>query len=871
LFAALCAVVLLSLGIAGICFESRDDYPKKSPFAAVRWQEAKPEIQVGGEWFKLVSLNDLPVAEILAFSQRTYREKWQKRFEEDLVELLTRMGHPPQDNVKLVVQSLTTHETRTLEDVPMTRANRQAIWNAAQARGGVEQQPGARNGAATDGAKVSLADLIPALRKEKKLVGLAAMIVVDGKVVDSAVDGERKKGSGVRLEIGDRWHLGSITKSVTATMIARLIESGKMQWSTTVGECFPDAPIHHDWKPVTLKQLLTHTSGAPANFSLGVRLKQPALGPERTRARRVAVLEVLAEKPENPPGKKYAYSNVGYTIAGAMAETKTGATWEDLVKREVFEPLALTAAGFGPPKSSDEKLEQPRGHTTNFLGWKTAAGDDADNTPIMGPAGIVHMTLKDLCTYATEHLRGERGDGKLLSAETYKLLHTPELDDYACGWVRNDPSADIPHTVYWHNGSNTMWYALVVFIPAKNMVIAVTSNDGDIENAEAAAWDVVNASAKEGKVKADPIGNQQPGSRPAVPIEDGALFRTRIDEFLNAARTMAGFSGAVLVARGGKPVYERALGFSHLESKAPNTLDTPFRIASLSKQFTAAAIFRLEAQGKLDIDDPVHKYLSEFGEEPYRDITIHHLLTHTSGLPRIATGWFGPLRWDNMSKAATPVDDYVRLAVKQKLEFEPGTDYEYSNFGFRCLAALIARVTGREYADFMDQEVFQPLGMKNSGVARVTRPQSESRVAKGLTFRKLDSTGEPLYANGEGGRNYGAGYGSGGIYTSANDLLRWDRALAGDEFLSKSQKKRLFQPIHDYYACGWIVKKSGLDGRLYQTHTGGNEGFFSQMMRLPDDDLVIIALGNVDGTDALDEIRDQLFRLCRSLPYRDPD
>jgi CubicO group peptidase (beta-lactamase class C family) len=476
-------------------------YPKNSPFAAVRWQEAHPEVKVGDEWFRLGSLDGLPASKIIAFSQRTYGDKWQKRFEEDLVELLTRMGHPPKDTVELVVQSLTSNQTRTLEDVPMTRANRQAIWDAAQ-------------------------------------------------------DRERKE--------------------------------------------------------------------------------------------------------------------------------------------------------------------------------------------------------------------------------------------------------------------------------------------------------------------------QRPATPVAVPIEDGALFRARVDEFLSSARTKAGFSGAVIVARGGKPVYEGTFGVSHLDSKTPITLDTPFRIASLSKQFTAAAIFRLAAQGKLDIDDPVYKYLSEFADEPYRDITIHHLLTHTSGLPFVATGLTGPLRWNNMSKAATPVDDYVRLAVQMRLEFEPGSDYEYSNFGFRVLAALIARVTGREYADFMEQDVFQPLGMKNSGVARVTRPPSESRIATGLTFRKLDSAGQPIYAHGEGGRNYGTGYGSGGIFTSANDLLRWDRVLAGDEFLSESQKKRLFEPVHEHYACGWIVKKSGLDGRLYQTHSGGNEGFFSRMMRIPEDDLVIIAVGNVDGTPALDEVLDQLFRLCRSLPYRRP-
>ena len=175
----------------------------------------------------------------------------------------------------------------------------------------------------------SLGRLITDLRKEKNLVGLAAMVMVDGQVEAAAADGERKKGSGVPLEIGDRWHLGGITKSITATMIARLVESGQMQWSDTIGEIFPEASVHEDWKPVTLRQLLTDTAGAPANFPKEVWRQRPALGPECTRARREAVLNVIADKPAYPPGKKYAYSNVGYTIAGAMAEKVTGATWED--------------------------------------------------------------------------------------------------------------------------------------------------------------------------------------------------------------------------------------------------------------------------------------------------------------------------------------------------------------------------------------------------------------------------------------------------------------------------------------------------------------------------------------------------------------
>ncbi len=176
-----------------------------------------------------------------------------------------------------------------------------------------------------------------------------------------------------------------------------------------------------------------------------------------------------------------------------MAEKATGKTWEDLVKREVFEPLKLTEAGFGPPKSANATLEQPRGHRKVFPG-KVAVDDTTDNTPIMGPSGNVHMTLANLCTFAREHLHGELGTGKLLSPATYKRLHTPAFDHYAYGWLRKDPSAEIPCTVYWHNGSNTMWYALVAFAPEKKMVVAVVSNDGDSESAEAAAWEVVKKS-----------------------------------------------------------------------------------------------------------------------------------------------------------------------------------------------------------------------------------------------------------------------------------------------------------------------------------------------------------------------------------------
>ncbi len=337
-----------------------------------------------------------------------------------------------------------------------------------------------------------LSQRISQIRLEKKLIGLGAMILVDGKSVAKAVEGERKKGSGKRLETSDRWHVGSITKSMTATTIARLVEQRVVDWGTTIGEIFGETiEIHRDWRAVNLEQLLTHTSGAPANFSIVTNFRAPPEGKERVQARRNAVSGVLKLRPIGNPGESFAYSNVGFTIAAAMIEHKTERSWEDLVRDEVFSPLSMAGVGFGPPKDGDQTLSQPRGHANLGL-MKVAVGEDADNSPIMGPAGSVNMTLDELCRFGYEHLLGETGQGKLLQAATYKRLHTAKLNEYAFGWVVPKKNPWIDQRIIWHNGSNTMWYALLVLLPERNTVISITSNDGNIKRAEEAAFQIVS-------------------------------------------------------------------------------------------------------------------------------------------------------------------------------------------------------------------------------------------------------------------------------------------------------------------------------------------------------------------------------------------
>ncbi len=361
------------------------------------------------------------------------------------------------------------------------------------------------------------------------------------------------------------------------------------------------------------------------------------------------------------------------------------------------------------------------------------------------------------------------------------------------------------------------------------------------------------------------IGN----AREAVSLTDAAAFRTAADSFMDATVRETGFSGVVVLAKGGEIIFKRSCGFASLEPAVSNTLDTPFRIASLTKQFTAAAILHLEQCGRLSTADHVCKHLNAFCNEHNRNITIHHLLSHTSGLPRIPADAEGRTRWKTMSRAPTPLDDYVALASESRLLFEPGTEFKYSNFGYRVLSAVVVAVTGMPYAEYMDREVFGALALSDTGVARLESTARESRIADAIVCM-TPGQGAKGYTKARLSRNFGTGFGSGGAFTTANDLLKWDRILAQDAYLDAKHKASLFQPVKDHYAYGWSVRQSKLNGKTYHVHNGANEGYVSRMMRVPEDDLVIIGLANIRRSDELSKAFKQFFQLCRSLPYREP-
>jgi CubicO group peptidase (beta-lactamase class C family) len=351
-----------------------------------------------------------------------------------------------------------------------------------------------------------VSSLLAPIRDKHHLPALAALVVQGDSMVAQGVVGVRRQGSPELATIDDQWHIGSCTKSMTATLVALLVEQGKLSWSTTVGDSFPDLAATMDpaWKGITIAQLLSHRAGAPGNLDADVlwgRLR--AFTGTPTEARMALVAGVVKRPPEAPPGTKFIYSNAGFAIAGAMAEKATGKAWEDLMREMIFTPLGMTSAGFGAP-GDPSVVDQPRGHHPGSPDASPVEpGPGADNPVAIGPAGIVHCSLPDWAKYVSFHLYGERGDMHVnaplqLSPESFTKLHTPSGPDakpdegYAMGWgvTRRNWGG----RVLTHNGSNTMWFTVVWIAPEKDFAVLVATNVGGNDAAAAtdeAAWAVI--------------------------------------------------------------------------------------------------------------------------------------------------------------------------------------------------------------------------------------------------------------------------------------------------------------------------------------------------------------------------------------------
>lgn len=320
------------------------------------------------------------------------------------------------------------------------------------------------------------------IREKHYVPGLAAAAIRDGETVFAGVSGFRQSGSPEAVTLDDLWHIGSCTKAMTGTLAGVLVDEKRIAWSAKIVDVLPEfrGKLANGWEDTTLGQLLQNRGGAPnspppAAWALAFKGKGTPV------EQRLAFLgSVLSEKPEAKPGSANIYSNQGFALAGAMLERAAGKPYEDLLREKVFQPLGMKSCGYGPPGTA-ERVDQPRGHrgsTGNFTPVPPGVG--ADNPAAIAPAGRVHCSISDLARFASWHARGPLRDVKLMSDATFRALHeAPAGQDYAMGWAVSQ--RDWAGGATWsHNGSNTMWFAVMWVSPGKHEAyVAATNVAGD--------------------------------------------------------------------------------------------------------------------------------------------------------------------------------------------------------------------------------------------------------------------------------------------------------------------------------------------------------------------------------------------------------
>ena len=346
------------------------------------------------------------------------------------------------------------------------------------------------------------------------------------------------------------------------------------------------------------------------------------------------------------------------------------------------------------------------------------------------------------------------------------------------------------------------------------------------------------------------------GFQVSVRAQDKA---TKIDQLVSLYNKYGQFNGSVLVADNGKIIYKKGFGLANMEWNIPNQPDTKFRLGSITKQFTATLILQLVEQGKVKLDGKLTDYLPDYRKDTGDKVTIHNLLSHTSGIPSYTSL---PGFMTNVSRNPYPVDDFIKKYASGDLEFEPGTKFVYDNSGYFLLGAIIEKVTGKPYEQVLRENIFDPLGMKNTGYDHWG------------TILERRATGYTRTPRGYGNAPYldmSIPYAAGSLYSTVEDLYLWDQALYGEKVLSTKSKELMFKPNLENYGYGFVMRKVSLQpGKLEVPviqHNGGINGFSTVIVRMVADKRLIVLLDNAEQGEYLDRITSALMSVLYDQPY----
>lgn len=329
-------------------------------------------------------------------------------------------------------------------------------------------------------------------------------------------------------------------------------------------------------------------------------------------------------------------------------------------------------------------------------------------------------------------------------------------------------------------------------------------------------------------------------------------YTALLDNYMQAQANVNDFMGTVLVAKKGKIIYEKAFGMADRELNVPNTLQTKFQVGSVTKQFTAACILQLAAEGKLNLADKLSKYFPDF---PKGDsVTIHMLLTHTSGIKNYTEL---PAFWKKMSLPLEK-DSMVAIFKNQPYNFPPGTKWSYSNSGYFLLGYIIEKVSGKSYSDYVLKNVIEKAGLKNTSVNRWDSILTNR--AKGYG-KGPGGWKNAMYISMEGP------YSAGAIISTIEDLQQWNNALFSNKIMSPALFNKMITPYLDNYGYG--IGIDSFQHHLLIGHSGGIPGFASYLGRFPTDDLVVAGLAN-NGDSPTQNIVTALAAIVFDIPVIPP-
>ena len=309
----------------------------------------------------------------------------------------------------------------------------------------------------------------------------------------------------------------------------------------------------------------------------------------------------------------------------------------------------------------------------------------------------------------------------------------------------------------------------------------------------------------------------------------------RADATIKNFKKDAEFSGAVLIGQNGKIVFQKAYGYANREWNIPNTTQTKFRIASLTKQFTAAAILILHDRGKLKVTDPISRYLPDLPAE-WQRVTIHQLLTHTSGLPEYTSP---PEIEKTLNLTGATPQQLIDLVRQQPMLFSPGTKFHYCNTGYLLLGMIIEKVSGLDYGAFLNRNIFVPLQLNNTGYDSRANILPERASGYWMRNGRVENAG---YVD------VSIPYAAGGLYSTVSDLFRWNEALATGRLLSVESQRAMFTPYPEavlsgmHYGYGVVITERLGQPRYY--HGGGIQGFATAIERYPKSNVCVVVLSN---------------------------